>query len=74
MYLKESTLCQQMKQHLISLKIYATMHWRKISEATEKYVRSNKQHQKKEERLYSLAHHTVFMFQQILVKIIWLVG
>ena len=73
-----------MKQHLISLKIYITMHWSKVDlnirfkkfqkfnissfqkQQNSSTVANNTKNRKK--RLYSLTHHLVLMFQQILTK------
>ena len=74
-YLKESALYQEVKQHLIRLKIYTTMHQRKVDLNIRLHSNNSKIHRqqqitenKEKERLYGLIHHTVLVFQQISVK------
>ena len=44
-YLKELTIYQQVKHHLITLRIYITMHWPKV-DLNIRYIHSSKYHQK----------------------------
>ena len=74
-YLKESALCQEMKQHLIRLKIYTTMHQPQVDLKIRLHFNNSKIHpqqqitqNKEKERLHGLTHHTVLVFQQISVK------
>ena len=62
---------QQIKQHLISLKFFLTMHRRKVNLNIRSHFTNRKiypQYQRTPKTLYGLTHHTVLMFQQILGK------
>ena len=64
-----------MKQHLISPRIYKTMHWPKVDLNIRLHFKNSKIHPQsqitpkiKKERLYGLTRHLVLMFQQISAK------
>ena len=59
--LKELTICQQMKQHLISLKICTAMHWPKVDLNIRSYFSNRKI------ELFTVTNNTKYRKR----KIIW---